>query len=112
MSKSVEETRRELFENKMMIAFKKENCGDLHTAFNRDADGRYYRNYVHSAWLAFSAALDSVEIKFPPQDISHYGGPDSVYGPSYEQVEGAGYNHGLSDCRLAIEATNLGLKIK
>ena len=102
MSKSVEETRQELFykwfDEQQSLA---ERCGL--SLGNAEFD---------FAEAAFNAALDAVEIELPPQDISHYGGPDSEYGPSYEQVEGAGYNHGLSDCKLAIEATNLGLKIK
>ena len=98
MSKSVEETRRELFKEwfDSLVWPMCEKCS----------------NAEYIAWEAFNAALDAVEIELPPQDISHYGGPDSEYGPSYEQLEGAGYNHGLSDCKLAIEATNLGLKIK
>lgn len=102
MSKSVEETRRELFykwfDEQQSLA---ERCGL--SLGNAEFD---------FGEAAFNAALDAVEITFPSQDISHYGGPDSVYGPSYEQVEGAGYNHGLNDCKLAIETLNLGLKIK
>jgi len=103
MSKSVESTRRELFEHEYV---------QYRQYLKRNKDGSYNEEWVDARWQGFNAALDLVEITFPPQDISHYGGPDSEYGPSYEQVEGAGYNHGLSDCKLVIETLNLGLKIK
>jgi len=106
MSKSVESTRRELFEQHMSIPES--------VTWSDETNSYVGQNFwlVDYAWEAFNAALDAVEITFPPQDISHYGGPDSEYGPSYEQVEGAGYNHGLSDCKLAIDNLNLGIKIK
>lgn len=101
MSKSVEDTRRELFEAGINIR-----------TLTRNEHGDYVLGEIRDMWSGFNLALDTVEIELPPQDISHYGGPDSEYGPSYEQVEGAGYNHGISDCRLSIESLNLGLKVK
>lgn len=85
--KTVEETRRELFEawaNKDHI----------------DHDGVCYENpYVESAWNGFNAALDAVEIELPdrPGDYCEQG------WAACEMLDG---------CRDAIESTNLGIKVK
>lgn len=93
---SIEEQRRSMFEDKFGKILAKEKAGDLHTAFSRDSDGRYFRNYVHAAWLFWNAALDSIEIELPPQI------------PATTEWN-KGYNTGLARASEAISAC---LKVK
>lgn len=103
MTRTVEEVRRELFESRMDALDKNPGLW---------LDGGYSNVYGQCAWIGFNAALDAVEIQLPPLNNSHIGGPDSEMGPSYEQVEDAGYDFAIKDCRAAIEQTGLGLRIK
>lgn len=111
--KTIEQTRRELFE----AAYKAQVEGTCAGAFVPDvfsrnmSDGAYMISPVQCAWWGFNAAMDAVVIELPPLNNSHIGGPDSEMGPSYEQVEDAGYDFAVKDCRAAIKSTNLGLKI-
>lgn len=102
----VEQKRRELFEAWLPSHYW---LGEMEIA--RDGDD-YAHEEVQVAWEVFNAALDAVVIELPERDTSSAGGPDSEMGPSYEQVEGCGYNYALDDCRAAIESTGLGIKVK
>jgi hypothetical protein len=102
MSKSVEETRRELFEQHMSIPDS--------VTWSDETNSYIGQNFwlVDYAWEAFNAALDCVEIElprlraYPPNEASS----DVDYWIDEAKWET------LSKCRGAITATNLGLKIK
>ena len=91
MTDKIQQTRRAAFEDYVM----REHGNP---ALNKDGD--YFCDITHGAWLGFNAALDCVLIEFalPTHNAWH----------DYDQ----GYNSALSDCRSAIESTNLGIKIK
>ena len=99
MSKTVEEVRRAAFEA----------WAPYRTDLNKD--GFYASSHTRAQWSAFNAALDLVCIEIPALNNSHIGGPDSEMGPSIEQVEDAGYDYAVKDCRAAIEQTGLGLRV-
>lgn len=87
MSKSVEETRRELFEawyNKQWVLC--ERC-----SASKDI-----------AWEAFNAALDAVEIELPAKLLR------AEHDQDWHSVR----NGTISACQRSIESLNLGLKIK
>ena len=106
MIMAIENKRRELFEALALT------CAWLGLGDAPERDGTGYAECeTHTAWIAFNAALDAVVIELPERDTSSAGGPDSEMGPSYEQVDGCGYNYALDDCRAAIESTGLGLKV-
>lgn len=88
MSKSVEDTRRQLFEHEYV---------QYRQYLKRNKDGSYNEEWVESRWQGFNAALDCVEIELP-HEVSH------VTCPQFEE--------GRDAVLVAIEATNLGLKIK
>lgn len=95
MSKSVEDTRRELFEdwhNKKAIeqAERQEFQSVLSWLANKEI-----------LWLGFNAALDAVEIELPYLvEQKPYNHPNNAW------------NDALKKSKLCIEANNLGLKIK
>lgn len=93
MSKSVEETRRELFEHE---------CVQYRQYLKRNKDGTYNEEWVESCWQGFNAAFDLIEIELP----------DSCKMSTEELDEG--YNAGYLKWEIveAIKALNLGLKIK
>lgn len=92
---NIEEQRRKAFEARMGPILRKERIGDPDKAFDKDPDGRYYRNYVYSAWLAWNAALDSLVIELPGSFM-----PGEAQHPCIE----------VPDIIEAIEAA--GLKVK
>lgn len=105
MNKNVQELRRKLFESTSTLP-----------------DGVYWsddaKQYIgprfwlaQYAWLAINQALDAVFIELPPLNSSHGNEADSIYGPSIEQVEDAGFDYGVKACRAAIKSTGLGIKI-
>jgi hypothetical protein len=85
MSKSVEETRRELFKEwfDSLVWPMCEKCS----------------NAEYIAWEAFNAALDAVEIDLDPAIRTVGGGP----------IDGSMYT---SEVYKAIESLNLGIKIR
>ena len=95
MSKSVEETRRELFEawtkkqDKLKIP--------LHRFVNLPVV--YSDPETAITWLAFNAALDAVEIDLEPAIRTVGGSP----------IDGSMYT---SEVYKAIESLNLGIKIR
>ena len=92
MTKTVEEVRRAAFE---AWAITSAWLG-LGEAPERHGKG-YAEMETHTAWEAFNAALDAVEIQLPSErDLDH----------DRKGVLAVGY------CRTAIEQTGLGLKIK
>lgn len=97
--KTVEETRRELFEPWAS------DGGKWPKAVERTADNQYQLMRTHSDWLAFNAALDAVVIRLPCERHIRSRWP-----------EGCGVDMAFNDCRQlcadAIESTNLGLTIK
>lgn len=91
--KTVEETRRELFE----AALHRDWAAHL-VVLDREGDG-YVFGDIDSAWWAFSAALDAVVIELPEK-----------WGEYSE--EGYHFCAAVDECREAIESTNLGIKVK
>lgn len=90
---SIEQKRRELFEASLHRDW------DEHLVFlDRDGDG-YVFGDINSAWWAFNAALDAVEIDLPEK-----------WGEYTES--GFAACSAIDDCRDAIESTGLGLKVK
>ena len=92
MNKSVEETRRELFE-----AWDSQAFADFD--HEKDEFGEYVDNIVQQCWMAFNAALDAVEIDLEPAIRTVGGGP----------IDGSMYT---SEVYKAIESLNLGIKIR
>ena len=95
MSKSVESTRGELFEAwSITSAWLGADEEDMQRT---PSDGGYQGLEVHSAWVGFNAALDSIDIHFPSsRGLISYDSFVSV----------------RDECRAAIELTNLGIKVK
>jgi hypothetical protein len=93
MSKSVESTRRELFEQLVSIPDS--------VTWSNETKSYIGQNFwlVDYAWEAFNAALDAVEIELPLQ-TREYDRADEYY------------NMAIDCCKDSIERTNLGLKIK
>lgn len=93
MNKSVEETRRELFEHHMGIPES--------VTWSNETSSYIGQNFwlVEYAWGAFNAALDIVEIELP----------ESVQcGNKYYPWEGVC----ADQFRTTIESLNLGIKVK
>lgn len=94
--KTVEETRRELFE-----AWAKNGCGRLSRENSPDCDPHGYQDsHTDLCWHAFNAALDAVEIELP-------SGFETFGEYSQEAARIA-----TECCAEAIESTNLGIKVK
>lgn len=90
--KTIEQTRRELFEAWDSKTFQESD-------HEQDGDGGYQDNIVNQCWVAFNAALDAVVIRLPE---------------SREIIEEGGWLSDVvdaDDCRAAIKSTSLGLKI-
>ena len=85
----VSETRRGLFELSMRARLKVEGYSGFSLDSIMEQD---YSSRIAGAWEGFNAALDAVEIVLP-----------------YEEP---GYMYYAPDVVLAIESTNLGLRIK
>lgn len=91
--KSVENTRRELFED----TFKKKSLTiSLEKAVDLEGDCIYVDDWTQLAWIGFNAALDSVMIEVPPYHELH----EMTSGDLYDSV------------LVSIESTNLGIKVK
>ena len=95
MSKSVESTRRELFQHAV-----KRDWLESMICFQRKADG-YADRDIDNAWWAFNAALDCVEIELPY----------SVEQKPYNHPNNA-WNSAVKETKSKIETLNLGLKVK
>ena len=93
MSKSVESTRRELFEQLVSIPDS--------VTWSDETNSYIGQNFwlVDYAWEAFNAALDAVEIDLEPAIRTVGGGP----------IDGSMYT---SEVYKAIESLNLGIKIR
>ncbi|UZS00830.1 hypothetical protein [Pseudomonas phage vB_PsaM_M1] len=117
MSKSVEETRRELFEEKAFcqryissitrvndgqVGLQSFDCPTKAEFIAKDGEGNYLEESLNFAWWGFNKALDSVEIELPKVPDPRSGGGDYHYG----------LTQGINNCHKAIESLNLGLKIK
>lgn len=87
MTKTVEEVRRELFENEYV---------QYRQFLKRNKDGSHNQEWVEARWQGFNAALDAVEIELPEPHSTNGG--DCVID----------YDETLA----AIEQTGLGLRIK
>lgn len=83
--KTVEDTRRELFQSL--------NDGEYLGFYG----GKYDDPIIEAKWQGFNAALDAVEIELPDRntEIDEYDGRQT-----------------WDDCRAAIESTNLGINVK
>lgn len=93
MDSKVLEARRALYEQKMTLP---------DTVKWSDQQGCYVGAHFWLAqfgWDSFNAALDSVEIELP-----------NTEGWSEDRAETAACV--ISECRAAIESTNLGLRVK
>lgn len=95
--KTVEETRRELFE---AWAVREQE------SIKRHQDG-YFDYHTHGAWIGFNAALDAVEIELPSPISGHNTDANGFVNPV--AVE---YDECIDECRAAIESTSLGIKVK
>lgn len=114
MSKSVESTRRELFEEKAFcqryissitrvndsqFGLQSFDCPTKAEFITKDDEGNYLEESLNFAWWGFNAALDAVEIELP-----------------LEQCEGSSYDSYLAmnadEVRASIKSLNLGIKIK
>ena len=94
MNKTVEETRRELFEAWYKIEFP---ASELRV---QNLIGTYTKYNADLSWQAFNAAMDAVVISLPE---------------SREIIDEGGWLSDVVDAdevRTAIESTNLGIKIK
>ena len=84
MTDKIQQARRELFEA----------WAPYRTDLN--GDGFYASSHTRAQWSAFNAALDCVVISLPEPHSTNGG--DCVVD--------------FEECREAIEATNLGIKVK
>lgn len=100
MRKSVEETRRELFEAKFeppyYISWNVDRCG--YYSIYRDSTRKRAAECYDAKWQGFNAALDAVCIELPDQGA--YECRSDIQAVI------------IGDCRAAIESTNLGLRVK
>lgn len=88
--KSLENTRRELFE-----AWYKNEFPSSELSV-QNLIGTYTKTHVDLCWQAFNAALDSVVIEVPPYHELH----EMTSGDLYDAV------------LVSIKSTNLGIKVK
>lgn len=87
MNKSVEETRRQLFEHDYV---------QYRQYLKRNKDGSYNEEWVESRWQGFNAAFDLIEIQLPSK---------------YKTEEGYSM-YDVAEVIACIHNINLGLKIK
>lgn len=101
MTPEVEKKRRELFEAKFTPPYYVTWNVDrkAYYSIHRDSTRKRVSENYDAKWHGFNAALDAVEIVFPPE-----------WPPVSEKDEGA--NEMLEACRLSIYYTGLGLRIK
>lgn len=117
MNKSVEETRRELFEeaafrqryissitrvNEGQFGMHSIGCPTKAEFITKDLDGNYVEESLNIAWWGFTGALNAVEIELPEKRCIQDA------NDMYEVAR----NGTINECRLSIESLNLGLKIK
>lgn len=95
--KSVENTRRELFEAWYKNEFP---ASELRV---QNLIGTYTKSHADLCWQAFDAALDSVVIELPGKIGEEHGG-DFYSASIHDSV--------IAECQDAIETTNLGIKVK
>jgi hypothetical protein len=103
----VSDARRALFEKWFMANRPLNSSPDLW--LKTDIRGEYFVRETYTAWQAFNAALDAVEIELPGltgMDKQFTGTPISEIRAHNH------YNQAVGQCRAAIESTNLGLRIK
>ena len=96
--KTIEQTRRELFEADFKLR-RKSTFPEIE--LSRDSGSGYKYNPAHSDWMAWNAALDSICIELPKCSVSMFA----------NSREAMGAMAGVEMSRTAIESTNLGLKI-
>lgn len=116
--KTIEQTRRELFEASIEIELMKEGYAkeSVPSVIARGLDGEYQTIRMAGAWLGFNAAMDAVVIELPVIPEFDIGSDESLemnadeYGAA--EFENALQCEIVRKCRTAIESTNLGLKIK
>ena len=99
--KTIEQTRRELF-RKIFANAPYEFSMACYTRDSTSCPDNYVSYHVKCAWQAFNAALDAVVIELPTPIGDDHGG--CIHNA-------ATHDSAVSDCRTAIESTNLGLKI-
>lgn len=105
---SLQELRRHLFEQhavKRGLSLTRAREAYMFANGRRIAAGGYIIGETAEAWEAFNAALNSIEIVFPPQG-------DERYQEYFAEVEGGSFNYAryLRELRESIEA--FGLKVK
>lgn len=102
MNKSVEATRRELFEQHMSIPES--------VKWSDETNSYIGQNFwlVDYAWEAFNAALDAVEIELPETYYMQAGDGLGVY--PIEDKDGSWIDK--DDTISAVKSLNLGIKIK
>lgn len=96
MTDKIQQARRELFE-----AWTKSEHGNI----SRRQDGEYFDDLTHGAWLGFNAALDCAVIELPALPSMPSLSPTGVLLDKERGVA-------ITECRDAIESTNLGIKVK
>lgn len=110
--KTVEQTRRELFE-----ATCKEHyyLSELGTARHDDDLCDYVETDIQIAWEVFNAAIDAVVIELPdPESPENFGVTEAEDPDEYAALEarmGSQYS-AIHKCRKSIESTGLGIKVK
>ena len=99
--KTIEETRRELFEGWAINQARSMQYSFPEDAVQVNGLGVYAIVWVQGAWLGFNAALDAVVIELPKNEIAFQ--TDERFNIRRAAIQG---------CRTAITSTNLGLRIK
>lgn len=100
--KTIEETRRELFEHKYPLL-----AGMYWCEGAKQYAGNPLFWLYSDRWEAFNAALDCVVIELPKPISEHNTYVNGFVNPAAEE-----YDCCLEDCRAAIESKNLGLRVK
>ncbi len=95
---SIEEKRREAFEARIRISHPDDYAEDGERIFKREGAG-YDWHWVNEYWLCWNDALDSIVVELPSLGIC---------GMNNELL---GYQRGIRDCRAAIEACGLKVKV-
>lgn len=131
MNKSVEEIRRELFEEKAFcqryissitrvndsqFGLQSFDCPTKAEFITKDDEGNYLEESLNFAWWGFNAALDAVEIGLPKTCAYESLDEHRVFVRlTYELDDNSADPVELcrrNDAVKAIETLNLGLKIK
>lgn len=108
--KTVEETRRELFEGKFPPPYYISWNADpaCYYSIHRDFTRKRHAERYEAKWQGFNAALDAVVIELPR--LRAYPPNEASSDVDY-WIDEAKWDT-WSDCRAAIESTNLGIKVK